>query len=236
MAKTLASEDAAALLGISSSYLRELARLKFIKRPYTAPDLRAGWARYEEAKAAKQQARFDRSDLAATVEMKWHTIEKAIDQGVTVKTEEVEVARQLVFGSFRSDLDNGACRIAQDRSPKDDRDTYGWMLRRLEDGNYSVSEVAKLDLQNAVEERARAEAHRRRIEHCDARISCLEAGGDAKALDAADANYYLDAPEPEWREYLSNLEKSCPIPDKVRAARLQRRMLAYRRLRTSHQD
>src|ERR1051326_4281955 len=63
MAKVLSIVEAAKLCGVSPPYVHKLLELGTLEKPLTRRRLRAQWARYEAAKAARQKARAIPSEL-----------------------------------------------------------------------------------------------------------------------------------------------------------------------------
>jgi predicted site-specific integrase-resolvase len=102
------AEEAAELIGVSSGFLRRLAREGYIARPYTAATVREGYAAYEtdkEARAvAREEARGDDIEIAIERErLRLADLRHQLASHRRAKIAHVAEAWAWVFGEVRAD-------------------------------------------------------------------------------------------------------------------------------------
>jgi hypothetical protein len=117
------AEEAAELIGVSSGFLRRLAREGYVTRPYTAATVQEGFSRYTEDKearaVAREEARGDDIDIAIERErLRLADLRHQLASHRRAKLSHVAEAWAWVFGELRGDLSaiwSKACDRIADR-------------------------------------------------------------------------------------------------------------------------
>jgi hypothetical protein len=102
------ADEAAELIGVSSGFLRRLAREGYVARPYTTATVRAGYAAYEADKAARavqrEEARGDDIEIAIERErLRLADLRHQLASHRRAKIAHVAEAYAWVFGELRAD-------------------------------------------------------------------------------------------------------------------------------------